>query len=56
VRLEPFARPDWSPLPFEGCTGVEGKVLVREPGFFLSLLRFEAGGTLDNVVDRGRGY
>ena len=46
MRLEPFARPDWSPLPFEGCVGVEGKVLVREPGFFFSLLRFEPGGTI----------
>ena len=46
MRLEPFARPDWSPLPFEGCVGVEGKVLVRESGFFFSLLRFEPGGTI----------
>ena len=46
MRLEPFPRPEWSPLPFEGCVGVEGKVLVRETAFFLSLLRFEPGGTI----------
>jgi quercetin dioxygenase-like cupin family protein len=46
VRLERSPRPDWSPLPFEGCVGVEGKVLVNEGDFFFSLLRFEPDGTI----------
>jgi quercetin dioxygenase-like cupin family protein len=33
-------------LPFEGCVGVEGKVLVSEPEFFFSILRFEPNGTV----------
>ena len=46
MRLERSPRPDWSPLPFEGCVGVEGKVLVNEGDFFFSLLRFSSGGTI----------
>jgi quercetin dioxygenase-like cupin family protein len=44
IRTSP--RPDWSPLPFDGCVGVEGKVLVREPDFFVAMLRFAPGGTI----------
>ena len=39
-------RPNWEPLPYEGCSGVEGKVLLREEDFFLAMLRFEPGGTI----------
>jgi quercetin dioxygenase-like cupin family protein len=46
LRLEASPRPEWSPLPYEGCVGVEGKVLVSEPTFFFSLLRFEQNGTI----------
>ena len=46
MRLEPFARPDWSPLPFEGSDAVAGQVHVREPGFFVSLLRCAPDGTI----------
>lgn len=42
----PVPRPDWSPLPYEGCVGVEGKVLLRSPTLALALLRFERGGTI----------
>jgi hypothetical protein len=28
VRAVP--RPEWSPLPYEGCTGVDGEVLVLQ--------------------------
>jgi quercetin dioxygenase-like cupin family protein len=45
LKIQPFPRPEWEPLPFEGCSGVEGKVLVRADGFLLALLRFEPGGT-----------
>jgi quercetin dioxygenase-like cupin family protein len=45
-QIEPFARPDWSPLPDEGCVGVEGKVLVRSGDFFIAMLRFERNATI----------
>lgn len=45
-EVRPFPRPDWSPLPYDGCVGVEGKVLVREDDFFVAMLRFEPGGTI----------
>ncbi len=48
---------EWSPLPFDGCIGVEGKVLVREDDFFIAILRFpphatvhEHPGTSDTLV------
>jgi quercetin dioxygenase-like cupin family protein len=44
-EIRPWPRPDWSPLPYDGCVGVEGRVLVREDDFFIAMLRFEAGGT-----------
>ena len=46
VDIRPFPRPDWSPLPHEGCVGVEGKLLVREPDFFVAMLRFAEHATV----------
>jgi quercetin dioxygenase-like cupin family protein len=46
LRIEPFARPEWSPLPFEGCVDVVGKVLVREADFFIAILRFGPHATI----------
>jgi quercetin dioxygenase-like cupin family protein len=46
VDIRPFPRPDWSPLPFEGCIDVVGKVLVREEDFFIALLRFGPEATI----------
>lgn len=46
IEIEQSPRSEWSPLPFEGCVGVDGKVLVREWGFFIAMLRFEPGGTI----------
>jgi len=45
-------RPEWSPLPLEGCSHVEGKVLLKREGLKLALLRFQPGGTIDE--HRGR--
>ena len=45
-EITPFPRPEWSPLPFDGCVGVEGKVLVREDDFFIAMLRFAPHGTI----------
>jgi len=39
-------RPEWSPLPYEGCVGVDGKMLVREEDVFVAMLRFRPGGTI----------
>ena len=46
VDIRSFPRPDWSPLPYDGCVGVEGKVLVSEDAFFVAMLRFAPGGTI----------
>ena len=44
--VRPFPRPNWSPLPFDGCVGVEGKVLVSEDDFFVAMLRFTEQATI----------
>ena len=36
--------------------GVEVQVLVREPGFFFSLLRFERGGTIHEHPGEREAY
>jgi quercetin dioxygenase-like cupin family protein len=46
VDVRPFPRPEWSPLPYDGCIGVEGKVLVREEDFFVAMLRFPEHATI----------
>lgn len=42
-----FVRSDWSPVPREGCIGVEGRVLGRSGPVFLALLRFDEAATID---------
>jgi len=44
--IQPIPRPEWSPLPFDGCHNVEGKVLLRQTHLSLALLRFSPGGTI----------
>ena len=47
VDIRSVPRPEWSPLPYKGCVGVVGKVLVREEDiFFVAMLRFDPGGTI----------
>ena len=46
VDVRPSPRPEWSPLPYEGCIGVDGKVLVREDDFFVAMLRFSQHATI----------
>jgi quercetin dioxygenase-like cupin family protein len=43
----PVPRPEWSPLPRQGCVGVEAKVLLRSDELSLALLRFAPGATID---------
>lgn len=46
VDILPFPRLGWDPLPFEGCIGVVGRVLVREDDFFVAQLRFSEHATV----------
>jgi quercetin dioxygenase-like cupin family protein len=46
VDIRPFPRPEWSPLPFDGCVGVEGRLVVSEEDFFVAMLRFAPDGTI----------
>ena len=46
VDIRPFPRGEWDPLPFDGCVGVEGKVLIREDAYFVAMLRFAPDGTI----------
>ncbi len=45
--VESFARADWSPVPRDGCVGVEGRVLGQSGRIFLAMLRFDDVGTID---------
>ena len=42
VRIESVPRPSWDPLPFDGCVGVDGKVLLGSKDLTLAMLRFAA--------------
>jgi len=46
VDIRPFPRLGWDPLPFKGCVGVVGRVLVREEEFFVAQLRFSEHATI----------
>ena len=46
-HVEAFDRPEWSPLPYEGCINVMGKVLLDGPDLLLSMLRFDRHATID---------
>jgi len=44
--IHPIPRQGWDPLPYEGCVGVVGRVLVREEDFFVAELRFPEHATV----------
>jgi len=46
VDIRPIPRLGWDPLPYEGCVGVVGRVLVREDDFFVAELRFTENATV----------
>ena len=46
VDLAPWPPPQWSPVPYEGCIGVESRVLAREPEAFVAMLRFGERATI----------
>jgi quercetin dioxygenase-like cupin family protein len=45
-RIESFKRPDWEPVPYEGCENVEGRVLFWDESLGLALLRFGEHGKI----------
>jgi quercetin dioxygenase-like cupin family protein len=47
LAIKAVPRPEWSPLPREGCRNVDGKVLLLDGDFFISILRFGRDGTID---------
>ena len=58
VDVREIPRTGWDPLPYEGCVGVVGRVLVREEEFFVAELRFDEQATIhehpgerDTIVD-----
>jgi quercetin dioxygenase-like cupin family protein len=46
VDIRPIPRPGWDPLPYDGCVGVVGRVLVREDDLFVAELRFSESATI----------
>ena len=46
VDIRPIPGAGWDPLPFEGCVGVVGRVLVREDSYFVAQLRFSEHATI----------
>ena len=46
IDIRPIPRPGWDPLPYEGCVGVVGRVLVREDTYFVAELRFSEHATI----------
>jgi quercetin dioxygenase-like cupin family protein len=47
LEVRSVPRPDWAPLPREGCRGVDVKVLVEVDHLLVAMLRFQPGGTID---------
>lgn len=46
IQVQPIQRAGWTPLPFEGCRNVSVKMLMKLEHLGLSMLRFEADGTI----------
>jgi quercetin dioxygenase-like cupin family protein len=46
VENREIPRKGWDPLPYEGCVGVVGRVLVREDELFIAELRFAEYATV----------
>ena len=46
LKIEAFQRPDWTPLPFDGCNNVSAKALQRFPHIAFAMLRFEPNGNI----------
>lgn len=47
MTIEKQPRPEWSPLPREGCRNVEGRVFLARDGLAIANLRFGQNATID---------
>lgn len=65
LEIEPVPRPDWTPVPRPGTTGVEGRVLLHTPSLLVAQLRFAPEATIDEhdapheidaICLEGRGF
>ena len=45
--IESQPKPDWAPLPREGCRNVEFRALLQKSGLALANLRFSENATID---------
>jgi quercetin dioxygenase-like cupin family protein len=45
-KILPVKRPDWTPLPFEGCVNVSSKALLSFDHLGLAMLKFEPHATI----------
>lgn len=46
IEVANVPRPAWSPLPYDGCRGVDGKVLLARGDLSIAMLRFEEEATI----------
>lgn len=46
IQIQPIHHDGWTPLPYEGCRNVSVKMLMKLNHLGLSMLRFEADGTI----------
>ena len=46
IEVRPVPRPEWLPVPHEGCRNVESKALLRHPQVAIAMLRFGKHGTI----------
>jgi quercetin dioxygenase-like cupin family protein len=46
VEVRPSPRPEWSPVPAEGASGVESRALLHEDDLFVAQLRFVENATI----------
>jgi hypothetical protein len=49
LEVRSVPRPDWAPLPRDGCRGVEVKVLLEDDHLLVAMLRFRPGETIDEI-------
>lgn len=46
MKINDMPRAQWSPLPMEGCVGVQGRVLLATPALLVAMLKLEPNGTI----------
>lgn len=46
IEVTSVPRPEWSPLPFDGCQSVDGKVFLAQERLTVAMLHFSKGATI----------